>query len=172
MSSLVSFGCTLNSIHQQILPLCLPKVRLGYFQARVKGEVWRGKKAGGTADFCVILRRTLSQIKRRGYAHRHPRTQFGNNVFPSKAAYTVALGSYFVEMSTREGRKALVIFSPDPKSLGDIHFMYEAQDEEERPSIQVLQGGIIVPEVGFKCLLQDASYGKQKVVDDSTRRWL
>lgn len=155
ISSLVSFGCTLNSIHQRILPLCLPKVRLGFFQARVKGEVWRERKSDGTTGFYMVFRRTFSQID--CYTPCPPRTQYGNSVFPPTTAFTIALGSYFVEMSTREGRKALVIFPPDPNSLDEIHFMYEAQGEDERPNIQILQRGIVMPEVGLKCLLQDAS---------------
>ena len=40
VSSLSVFGSTIHSSHQQILPACLPKSRVGLFQARIQGFVW------------------------------------------------------------------------------------------------------------------------------------
>jgi hypothetical protein len=158
ISSLVSFGSTCNPAHQRILPLCLPKERVGLFQSRIKGEVWRDRKSGGTTDNdpFPILHRTASRLNL--CTPCSPRTEFGKSVFPSKAAsFIVAPGSYFVEMTAHEGRKALVIFPPDPKSLEDINYMCGDQDEDQRPRIQIFQRGIALPGGGLQCLLQESS---------------
>jgi hypothetical protein len=41
VSSLAVFGSTIHAAHQQILPACLPKSRIGLFQARIQGLAWK-----------------------------------------------------------------------------------------------------------------------------------
>jgi hypothetical protein len=175
VSALATFGSAIPSAHQQILPACLPKRRLGLFQARVQGMVWRNSK------ICQV------RIKRRNSSLKHPfqysfrslyalvqvecsstishtigqalehccrRREFGTSIFPSMASHQIVQGSYFIQMPTQNGRHALVIFPPGSQSLEDIRHMYDLQEEDDFPPIQSLKRVITSVNGDCKCLLQ------------------
>ena len=80
---------------------------------------------------------------------------FGKSVFPSTATFEIAHGSYFIQMSTQEGRQALVIFPPGTQSIEDIKYMKGLErDDELDDEIQTLKQSTITGNGGCKCLLQ------------------
>lgn len=79
----------------------------------------------------------------------------GSNILPPPRTFNLIPGSYFMQMPTQDGRHALVVFPPGEQSKNDIRHMYELQDEEESPELQVLQRVVFsVSETpSYKCLL-------------------
>jgi hypothetical protein len=65
---------------------------------------------------------------------------------------TIASGSYVLEMTTQEGRTAMVIFPPGRQSLDDIQYMLGGSDE--RSNCHILNRVLAAPSGDVKCFLQ------------------
>jgi hypothetical protein len=151
ISSLCTFGTTLNVAHQHILRPCLPDSCLTLFQCRVSKKPWEDKKQRDDHveknDISIALRigHHLSQL---GVSRIIPDQDI---FFPSPALISIDPGSYVLEMTTQEGRTAMVFFPPGPQSLQDIEYMLGGT--EEPPSIQTLMRVDPSPLGGIKCLM-------------------
>lgn len=67
----------------------------------------------------------------------------------------IAPASYFLKMSTQEGRHAWVIFEPGPESIQDIKYMNGMDEDADVPEdIRKLKRAMVVEKGGLKCLLQ------------------
>ena len=150
ISSVVLFASDLNAVHQEILPMCLPKASMGLFQARASGEVWKGSNSINTDEpIFVIVDRMVHQLHRCALAKATPI----KNILPFTVTTSIASGSYILEMPTQEDRKATVIFPPGPKSLQDIHFMLGGIGDETEIKTQTLKRAFVTPRGVFKLLL-------------------
>jgi hypothetical protein len=81
------------------------------------------------------------------------RTEPDKNFFPTTAMISIVPGSYVMEMTTQEGRAALVFFPPGPQSLEDIEYMLGGT--EEPPAIHTLMRVVTSHTGGIKCLLHN-----------------
>ena len=161
ISSVISFGSDLNAAHQQILPLCLPKVSMGLFQSRASGEIWRGTDSDGNPntveeDVFEIVDRMAHQLNRytatTTTTNSHQRKFTTSSILPSTTTSTITPGSYVLEMPTQDDRTAMVIFPPGPESLQDIHYMLGGMGDTQMTA-QLLKRAIATPGGGFKILL-------------------
>ena len=168
ISSVIPFGSDLNPVHQQILPLCLPKVSMALFQARASGEIWEGNDSDADVlrteeDNFEVVDRISHQLNRntgakftvgtRDSARRSKLT----SVLPSTTSSTIQPGSYVLEMPTQEDRTATVIFPPGPKSLEDINYMLGGMGDDSRIKTLLLKRSIVTPTGAFKILLVPTS---------------
>ena len=155
ISALAKFGSRLHQSHQQILPGCLPRNQTDLFRKRLKSnqgmvsseEFNPSDQSLSPLHLSTHLSTLLDEFcQNRG---------FGKSVFPSTATFEIAHGSYFIQMSTQEGRQALVVFPPGSQSLADIRLMkgLEPGDEIE-DDVQTLKRTSLTSNGGCKCLLQ------------------
>jgi hypothetical protein len=163
ISAVIPFGSDLNAAHQQILPLCLPKVSMELFQSRASGEIWKGNDSDGNpnSDEETIFEsvdRMDYQLNRYtipttvGTSHS-PRRCTIRNILPCTTTSTIAPGSYVLEMPTQEDRTATVIFPPGPESLQDIHYMLGGMGDDAQLTTQLLKRAVVTKGGVFKLLL-------------------
>lgn len=83
---------------------------------------------------------------------------FGKSIFPSASTLEVVQGSYFLQMSTQEGRQALVIFPPGSQSIKDIKYMKGLEsDDEMDDETKTLKRATLSGSGGCKFLLKPYS---------------
>ena len=163
ISSVIPFGSDLNPAHQQILPLCLPKVSMGLFQARASGEIWKGNGSYGIRNcseesIFESADRMAHQLNRYTIPTAvgtscSPRQCTIRNILPCTTTSTIAPGSYVLEMPTQEDRTATVIFPPGPESLQDIHYMLGGMGDDGQMTAQLLKRAVVTTGGVFKLLL-------------------
>lgn len=163
ITSVIPFGSDLNAAHQQILPLCLPKVSMGLFQARASGEIWEGNDSDGNPNsseetFFESVDRMAHQLNRYTFCStvgtsRSPRRCTIRNILPCTTTSTIAPGSYVLELPTQEDRMATVIFPPGPESLQDIHYMLGGMGDDGQMTAQLLKRAVVTTGGVFKLLL-------------------
>ena len=134
LGSLVRFGHRLHERHASLLPTFLPANRVPMFQARAQGLVW-------TLSGTCKVRMDLEHFETFGRSLEtlvHPR-RLERSIFPILNSFHISCGSFYLQMPTKDGRQAIVLFPPGEQSLEDIRHMYELQDGEDLPNVQVLQ---------------------------------
>jgi len=134
LGSLVRFGHGLHERHASLLPTFLPAHRVPLFQARAQGRIW------ALSGICKV-RTDLEHFEAFGRSLEilvHPR-RLEKSIFPILNSFHISCGSFYLQMPTKDGRQAIVLFPPGEQSLEDIRHMYELQDGEELPNVQVLQ---------------------------------
>jgi hypothetical protein len=134
LGSLVRFGRRLSANHASLLPTLLPSNRIPLFQARAQGLVW---KPSGNCKIRMDFEH-FNDLGTSLEALVHPRG-LEKSMFPTLRSYHIACGSFYLQMPTKDGRQAIVIFPPGEQSLEDIRHMYEVQDSDDLPNLQVLQ---------------------------------
>ena len=168
ISSVIPFGSDLNTTHQQILPLCLPKVSMALFQARASGEIWKGNESNGNliraeGDTFEIVDRMAQQLNCNTNTKTSDDTQASarrlklTRVLPTTTSSIIQPGSYVLEMPTQEDRSATVIFPPGPKSLEDINYMLGGMGDDSRITTHLLKRSVVTPTGAFKILLVPSS---------------
>ncbi|KAL3941797.1 MAG: hypothetical protein SGBAC_003913 [Bacillariaceae sp.] len=150
IGSLVCFGQRLDKSYQRVLPSCLPAEKQPLFRRRMlsnRGQV-HSRQYGDSDLVSLNIGQTLLS------SHCEKR-EIGKSIFPATSTMDIAPGSYFLKMSTQEGRHAWVIFEPGPESIQDIKYMNGMDDDADVPEdIQKLKRAVIVEKGGLKCLLQ------------------
>ena len=159
VSSVISFASDLHEAHQQILPLCLPKVSMGLFEARASGQIWKGTSADPhhtqetNLDVVDRIAHHLDQCTVEDATSHSSKQTSIRNILPSTAATTIAPGSYVLEMPTQEDRTATVIFPPGPKSLQDIQYMLGGMGDEAEMTAHLLKRAVVTPGGVLKLVL-------------------
>ena len=157
LGSLVRFGHRLHVRHSSLLPTFLPAPRVPLFQARAQGQVW-------TLSGICKVRRDLEHFETLGRSLEvlvvHPRQLLEKPIFPTLNSFHIPCGSFYLQMPTKDGRQAIVLFPPGEQSLEDIRDMYEVQEGDDLPNVQVLQrvvltnNNLIGGEDGCKFILE------------------
>ncbi|KAG7355085.1 hypothetical protein IV203_004441 [Nitzschia inconspicua] len=148
ITSLCTFGTTLDAAHKHILRPCLPDSRLKLFQCRISKKIWKDKILGEVEreGISLALRQTAFLDKL-----STPRSKVDTAFFASVASFSILPGSWLLEMATQNGRTAQVLFPPGPNSLDDIKYMLG--EISESPPVYSLKRFVISPLGDVKCLM-------------------
>ena len=163
ITSLHNFSVSLSQEHSRLLINCMPKSQAKglskLLQARIRGNVYRygkhqnlvnGSSAGKVNRVFTCMHSLLfhcaKELQMLVASASTPMRQMSLSMdvgaIPVASSLSISLGSYFMTMPTRGGRKAIVIFPPEQSSLEAIQDMWGGgghDDEDNKLHVQQLR---------------------------------